>query len=109
MISISGAIPDLIKQLELLEPFGSGNPEPKFIIKNVNLFQSKIVGANHVKCILTDSSNSRIDAIAFRCLGTPLGKSLLNNNYAHVIGRLKLSEWNGRERIQMHIDDVIEL
>ena len=109
MISIGGAIPDLIKQLELVEPFGSGNPEPKFIIKNVNLFQSKIVGENHVKCILTDSSNSRIDAIAFRCIGTPLGKSLLNNHYAHVIGRLKLSEWNGRERLQMHIDDVIEL
>ena len=108
-VSISGAIPQLIKELKLAEPFGSGNPEPKFIIKNVNLFNSKIVGDNHVKCSLTDSSNSRIDAIAFRCIGTPLGKSLLNNYNAHVIGRLKLSEWNGRERLQMHIDDVIEL
>ena len=109
VVSISGAIPELIKELKSAEPFGSGNPEPKFIIKNVNLFNSKIVGENHVKCILTDSSNSRIDAIAFRCIGTPLGKSLLNNYNAHVIGRLKLSEWNGRERLQMHIDDVIEL
>jgi single-stranded-DNA-specific exonuclease len=108
-VSISGAIPQLIKELKLAEPFGAGNPEPKFIIKNVNLFNSKIVGENHVKCSLTDSSNSRIDAIAFRCIGTPLGKSLLNNYNAHVIGRLKLSEWNGRERLQMHIDDVIEL
>jgi len=108
-ISVSGAIPDLIKQLKLAEPFGAGNPEPKFIIKNVNLFNSKIVGENHVKCTLTDSSNSRIDAIAFRCIGTPLGKSLLNNYNAHVIGKLKLTEWNGRERLQMHIDDVIEL
>lgn len=108
-VSISGAIPELIKELKSAEPFGSGNPEPKFIIKNVNLFNSKIVGENHVKCSLTDSSNSRIDAIAFRCIGTPLGRSLLNNYNAHVIGRLKLSEWNGRERLQMHIDDVIEL
>ena len=108
-VSINGAIPQLIKELKLAEPFGSGNPEPKFIIKNVNLFNSKIVGENHVKCTLTDSSNSRIDAIAFRCVGTALGKSLLNNYNAHVIGRLKLSEWNGRERLQMHIDDVIEL
>ena len=108
-VSISGAIPQLIKELKLAEPFGAGNPEPKFIIKNVNLFNSKIVGESHVKCSLTDSSNSRIDAIAFRCIGTPLGKSLLNNYNAHVIGRLKLSEWNGRERLQMHIDDVIEL
>ena len=32
---------------------------------------------------------------------------MLNNYNAHVIGRLKLSEWNGRERLQMHIDDVM--
>ena len=75
----------------------------------VNLFNSKIVGEQNVKCTLTDSRNSRIDAIAFRCIGTPLGKSLLNNYNAHVIGKLKLSECNGRERLQMHFDDVIEL
>ena len=108
-ISVSGAIPDLIKELSLIEPFGAGNPEPKFIIKDVNLFNSKIVGEKHVKCSISDSTNRRLDAIAFRSVGTALGKSLLNNYHAHVIGRLKISEWNGRENIQMHIEDVIEL
>ena len=108
-ISVSGAIPDLIKELSLIEPFGAGNPEPKFIIKDVNLFNSKIVGEKHVKCSISDSTNLRLDAIAFRSVGTALGKSLLNNYHAHVIGKLKISEWNGRENIQMHIEDVIEL
>jgi len=108
-ISVSGAIPDLIKQLSLIEPFGAGNPEPKFIIKDVNLYNSKIVGEKHVKCSISDSTNHRLDAIAFRSVGTALGKSLLNNYHAHVIGRLKISEWNGRENLQMHIEDVIEL
>ena len=108
-ISVSGAIPELIKQLRLIEPFGAGNPEPKFIIKHVNLFNAKIVGENHIKCSISDSTNSRLDAIAFRSVGTELGKSLLNNYHAHVIGRLKISEWNGRESLQMHIEDVIEL
>jgi single-stranded-DNA-specific exonuclease len=108
-LSVSGAIPDLIKQLRLIEPFGAGNPEPKFIIKNVNLYNPKIVGENHIKCSISDSTNHRLDAIAFRSVGTELGKSLLNNYHAHVIGRLKISEWNGRESLQMHIEDVIEL
>ena len=108
-ISVSGAIPELIKQLRLIEPFGAGNPEPKFILKDVNLFNAKIVGENHIKCSISDSTNSRLDAIAFRSVGTELGKSLLNNYHAHVIGRLKISEWNGRESLQMHIEDVIEL
>ena len=34
------------------------------------------------------STNHSLDAIAFRSVGTELGKSLLNNNHAHVIGRL---------------------
>ena len=108
-ISVTGAIPELIKQLRLIEPFGAGNPEPKFILKDVNLFNAKIVGENHIKCSISDSTNSRLDAIAFRSVGTELGKSLLNNYHAHVIGRLKISEWNGRESLQMHIEDVIEL
>ena len=108
-LSVSGAIPELIKQLKLIEPFGAGNPEPKFIIKNVNLYNPKIVGENHIKCSISDSTNHRLDAIAFRSVGTELGKSLLNNYHAHVIGRLKISEWNGRESLQMHIEDVIEL
>ena len=81
----------------------------KFIIKNVNLYNPKIVGDNHIKCSISDSTNHRLDAIAFRSVGTELGKSLLNNYHAHVIGRLKISEWNGRESLQMHIEDVIEL
>lgn len=108
-VSVGGAIPDLIKQLSLIEPFGAGNPEPKFIIKDVNLFSVKIVGEKHIKCIISDSSNRRLNGIAFRSVGTALGKSLLNNYYVHVIGKLKISEWNGRESLQMHIEDVIEL
>tara|TARA_Y100001970_G_scaffold291373_1_gene428279 strand:- start:5436 stop:7175 length:1740 start_codon:yes stop_codon:yes gene_type:complete len=108
-VSVSGAIPSLIKQLSLIEPFGAGNPEPKFIIKDANLYNVKIVGEKHIKCSISDTSNHRLDAIAFRSVGTALGKSLLNKYQAHVIGRLKISEWNGRESLQMLIEDVIEL
>ena len=108
-LSVSGAIPNLVKQMSLIEPFGAGNPEPKFIIKDVNLYNAKIVGEKHIKCTISDSSNHRLNAIAFRSVGTDLGKSLLNKYHAHVIGRLKISEWNGRESLQMHIEDVIEL
>ena len=108
-VSVSGAIPGLIKQLSLIEPFGAGNPEPKFIIKDANLYNAKIVGEKHIKCSISDTSNHRLDAIAFRSVGTALGKSLLNKYQAHVIGRLKISEWNGRESLQMLIEDVIEL
>ena len=38
-----------------------------------------------------------------------LGNALLNKNYFHVIGRFKLSNWNGADRVQIFIEDLIEL
>ena len=38
-----------------------------------------------------------------------LGKTILKNNKLHLIGKLKISEWNNKEQVQMHIMDVIKL
>ena len=62
----------------------------------------------HIRCDISDSSNARISGIAFRSVETILGKTILKNNNMHVIGKLKLSEWNGREQVQMHIMDAIK-
>ena len=38
---------DLIDELELLMPFGTGNPEPLFMARNINVVNASIVGRNH--------------------------------------------------------------
>jgi len=106
-ISVKGANVDILKQFKSAEPFGSGNPEPRFIIKNALIYNSKIVGENHIRCDISDTSNARINGISFRSVGTSLGKELLDNNKMHLIGKLKLSEWNGKEQVQLHIEDAI--
>ena len=106
-ISVKGATVDILKQFKSAEPFGSGNPEPRFIIKDALVYNSKIVGENHIRCDISDTSNSRINGISFRSVGTSLGKELLRNNKMHLIGQLKLSEWNGKEQVQLHIEDAI--
>ena len=40
---------DFFNKVELLSPFGSGNPEPKFLIEDVKTLNGKIVGAKHIK------------------------------------------------------------
>ena len=98
----------MLSQFKNAEPFGSGNPEPIFIIQDAIVFNAKIVGENHVRCDISDSSNARIGAIAFRSIETNLGKTILTNNKLHLIGKLKISEWNNKEYVQMHIIDVIK-
>ena len=50
-ISPSAINIDFYDKINVLSPFGSGNPEPKFIIKNVRSVNSKIVGEKHIKSV----------------------------------------------------------
>ena len=44
IISPSAVNLEFYNKVEILSPFGSGNPEPKFIIEDVKTINGKIVG-----------------------------------------------------------------
>ena len=50
----------------------------------------------------------RLDAIAFRAVGTPLGEGLLKSRgrFLHAAGKLKTDDWNGETRVQLQIEDA---
>jgi single-stranded-DNA-specific exonuclease len=55
----------LVAELEKLEPFGAGNPEPTLMLRGVSVVDRRIVGDGHLK--LRISAEGRIfSAIAFR-------------------------------------------
>lgn len=58
---------NLIEELEVLEPFGKGNPKPLFAEKNLKVIQQRIIGKNHnvLKFQVEDRSGNRMDAIYF--------------------------------------------
>ena len=39
-------------EINSLSPFGSGNPEPRFVIEDLELIKSSIVGDRHIKLFL---------------------------------------------------------
>lgn len=109
LISISGASPDMVTQLEQIGPFGQGNPSIRVAVQNVVNMKPDIVGEQHVKLLLTcPLSNGRLSAIAFRCVGSPLGDALLNTRGKRVsiAGQLRLQEWNGRQNVSLMVDDI---
>lgn len=57
----------LIEELEVLEPFGKGNPKPLFAEKNLRVIQPRIIGKNHnvLKFQVEDRSGKRVEAIYF--------------------------------------------
>ncbi|MDA0702774.1 MAG: single-stranded-DNA-specific exonuclease RecJ [Proteobacteria bacterium] len=110
-LALAGANWDLVQSLEALAPFGQGNAEPVFVLRDVRIAKSDVVGLNHVRCFVTSPAGGRLKAIAFRALETPLGNALLDISGAslHLAGRLRPDTWQGREDVQLVIIDAAKV
>jgi len=114
LLEIDGAIagaaatPELAQLVGRLAPFGSGNPEPRFAITDLQVVRGDVVGEGHVRLLLTAGGNgTRLKAIAFRCADGPLGQALLRGSGAplHLAGNLRPDNWQDREGVQLIVDD----
>ena len=72
VISSSAVNLDFFQKVNCLAPFGSGNPEPRFMIENLNTINGKVVGDKHVKSILIGKDGSTIKSIAFNATDNDL-------------------------------------
>jgi len=111
-IAVGGINTALAHDLEKAAPYGTGNAEPRFAIANCRLVDSQIVGNGHVRCIFDDGgigSGSKLYAMCFRAMEGKLGEFFLNNKYKnmHVAARLRLTNWQGKERVETQIDDAV--
>ena len=108
LITASAANGELLKQLEKLEPFGAGNPEPRFVIPSLKVKYASVVGDQHIRCRFEENSSSQVNGICFRSVGTKIGEVLLNKNGTplHVAGKIRRNTWQGRTSVQLVIDDI---
>jgi len=99
---------DFFENINLLAPFGSGNLEPRFLIENLNVVNSKIVGERHIKSLLAGSDSSIIKTISFNSVDTDLSSYLLKKNTKNfnIVGKLSLNEWRGQKNVEFIIDDI---
>lgn len=101
---------ELVEQLEKAGPFGAGAPAPRFAFPDVQISFAKQVGANHLKISFGDGLGARLDAICFGAMDGPLGPRLLNHGGArfHLAGRLDINVWQGRQSVQLRLEDAAE-
>lgn len=100
----------LINLLERAGPYGQGNPQPRFAFPSHRVRFAKVVGESHVRCVLEAADGSRLEGIAFRAAGQPLGELLVNAGGfpLHVTGQLRKDTWGGKNRIEVQIDDAAD-
>ena len=95
----------LIDELESLMPYGTGNPEPLFLARNVKVLNSKIVGQNHRRMFLSQASGyvrTTIPAIQFNVEADDAQKT----SFDQIVFRLHYNRWNGKKSPQMVIEDL---
>ncbi len=107
-LSSGAANKELIELLERAGPYGPGHPEPRFAFPAHRLARVRIINDKHVRCTLIAADGARIEGCAFRASDTPLGNLLLKAEGLplHVAGHLRRDTWNGRDRVELVIEDA---
>ncbi len=107
-VTAGGASAMLIEDIEKAGPYGSGHPEPAFVLPSHRLVEVAEVGAGHVRVRLRAGDGSTIKGMAFRAVGRPLGQALFENRdgTVHVAGGLAVDRWGGNATAQIRITDV---
>ena len=110
VLTTRGITTNLVEVLQNnVGPFGQEQPEPVFMLENVRIHKADILGQSHIRVMVSDwEGGSRIKAMAFRSVDTPLGDALLKSgsHAYHILGQLKINEWQGRKSAEMHIIDA---
>ena len=109
-LTAAAATPELVHRLAAAGPYGSGNPEPLFVLPRHRLADVLPVGPDHLKVRAVAMGGAGLDAIAFRSVGKKLGAALtrLRGAPVHLAGTLAINRYGGRERAQLRVVDVAE-
>jgi len=99
---------DFYSDIKKLEPFGTGNPEPTFFLKDLKVIKTTILNNKHISLILKSKTGFSIKAISFNSMDNKVGEYLLNyKNNLNVLGYINENIWNNKKTLQLTIRDVI--
>jgi len=97
---------DAVNQLEMLGPFGQGNPKPIFATMGVRLVSApRRVGAkgDHLQFAITDNT-ATIRGVGFG-MGN-LEKKLLDNEFFNIAYEAQVNRYNGNTTVEFITTDV---
>ena len=97
---------NIVKELDMLEPFGEANKRPVFVYKNLKIDSIRALSeGKHLKLTLKDG-NTIINAIGFN-LGN-YSKDYTIGDKIDVAGMLEINSFNGVDSVQINIKDIMK-
>lgn len=96
---------DLARDIDRLRPFGTANPEPVFLARDLQVASSHIIGRFHRKMMLTAANAGTGPAVEALHFNVP-DLDNLPNYYTSLAFRLKLNKFRAAGTPQMIIEAV---
>ena len=94
--------------IKKLEPFGSGNSVPTFMLKNLSIIKPCVLNNKHISSILKSKTGFSIKSISFNSINTKIGEYLMGYKKSiNVIGQINENIWNNKKTLQLTIRDLI--
>ena len=104
-VNLSDIHPKLIREFELLEPFGMGNVEPTLLVANLRILEHRIVGGDHLKLVVRQQHSAPFEAIGFRM--AKLASQLPSDSQCVDLACVpELNQWKGYSRVQLRVKDM---
>lgn len=114
---------DLYNKIQEFTPFGMGNLEPVFCIKDVKINNYQLAGheGKHLKLWISENGGEAMEGIAFgmgsasarQSSNSPKVRQSRPEQNTDLIGKkvelafnLSLNSWNGKEKLQLKIKDM---
>jgi single-stranded-DNA-specific exonuclease len=109
VITIDDVNAKLEKEISLLAPFGMDNPKPIFLLKNIEIFDTKIFGKknDHLKIDFVNKKGQKISAIAFFNKPEDFPVKIEKGEKVNLFANIEKSFFGGREEIRLRIVDII--
>ena len=109
LLTASACTPILVEEIEKAGPFGSGNPEPVFVLPEHKIIEVIPFGGDHLRIRAQAGDGARLELAAFRAAKGPLGAALAQarGERAHLACTLSLDHWGGKARVAARLVDLV--
>ena len=103
-ITLSDVNMTVATDLQLLEPYGAGNPMPTFMIRNLTIKDiTPVTGGKHSKVVFSDD-NANVVGMCFSYPASHL--SIFKGEKADVLFTIDINDYNGKKTVQMIVKEL---
>ncbi|MCB6994602.1 single-stranded-DNA-specific exonuclease RecJ [bacterium 210820-DFI.6.37] len=98
---------ELAQELELLAPFGSKNPKPRFLLGQADIIQPQPMGdGSHAQFQAICADGYQVECVLFS-RAKDFQRQIYSGMPVDLTGSVDFQEWRGHRKVQFNVDNMI--